>query len=176
MQANRLIVAGKVAKPHGLKGEICIEPYVDSPSVLDGISRVYLQLPGRKPRPFALTGWRPHLQYVLVFLDKIRGRDMVDPWRGAEFLLREKDLPPLDEDEVYVMDMIGLSVQLKDGTVVGILEEIQFLPSHELWHIASPDGREILFPAVPEFVLDIDLDNEVAVIEPPEGLLELYEN
>jgi len=175
MQSKRLIVAGKVAKPHGLKGEICIEPYVDSPSVLDGISRVYLQLPGKKPRPFALTGWRPHLQYLLVFLDKIQGRDMVDPWRGAEFLLREKDLPPLGDDEVYVMDMIGLTVRLEDGAELGTLEDIQFLPSHELWRIVSPDGREILLPAVPEFVLDIDLDNGVAIVAPPEGLLELYE-
>ena len=64
-----------------------------------------------------------------------------------------------------------------DGEVIGELEDIDFPAGQEMWVIRAPEsegGYEILLPAVPEFVLDIDLDAEVVTIAPPEGLLDLY--
>jgi len=68
-------------------------------------------------------------------------------------------------------------VKLENGEVVGELEDIDFPAGQEMWVIRAPEsegGYEVLLPAVPEFVLDIDLDAEVVTIAPPEGLLELY--
>ena len=68
-------------------------------------------------------------------------------------------------------------MRLEDGTVVGELENVDFPAGQEMWVIRAPEkegGYEILFPAVPEFVRDIDLTAETATIAPPEGLLDLY--
>ena len=85
--------------------------------------------------------------------------------------------PEAEEDEPYLRDLIGLSVRLEDGTLVGRLEDVDFPAGQEMWSIRAPEdqgGYEILFPAVPEFVLDIDLSAETVTIAPPEGLLDLY--
>lgn len=63
---------------------------------------------------------------------------------------------------------------MRTGSRLGTLEQVLFHGEQEVWVIVTPDGREVLFPAVPEFVPDIDLDAEIIRIAPPEGLLELY--
>ena len=60
------------------------------------------------------------------------------------------------------------------GEQLGTLDHVLFHGEQEVWSILTPDGKEILLPAVPEFVADIDLDAEIIRITPPEGLLELY--
>ena len=70
-----------------------------------------------------------------------------------------------------------MEVRLPSGQPVGILEDILDLAGQEIWSIRAPEadgGYEILFPAVPDFVQDMDVDEGVAVIDPPEGLLDLY--
>ena len=60
------------------------------------------------------------------------------------------------------------------GESSGVLDHVLFHGEQELWSILTPEGKEILLPAVPEFVADIDLDTGIIRITPPEGLLELY--
>lgn len=172
----KLVELGRVQKPHGLKGELCIELYADSPSLFADLTRVYLQLPGKKPKPCVLESWRAHQGRVLVQLDRSQGRDQAEMWRGAELLARERDLPPRDEDEIDPEDLLGLPVVDADGVPVGVLDDIRDVAGQELWFIRDHAGNEILLPAVNEFVVDIDLENGVIVIDPPDGLLELYQN
>lgn len=62
----------------------------------------------------------------------------------------------------------------RPGQKLGVLDHVLFHGEQELWSILTPEGKDILLPAVPEFVADIDLDTEIIRITPPEGLLELY--
>ena len=97
--------------------------------------------------------------------------------RGQELLIDASFLPEADDDEPYLRDLIGLTVKLENGDIVGELEDVDFPAGQEMWVIRAPEsegGHEILLPAVPEFVLDIDLSAEVVTIAPPEGLLDLY--
>ncbi len=57
---------------------------------------------------------------------------------------------------------------------LGIIEDIIFPAGQEIWLIKTPDGKEILFPAVSDFVYGFDLENEKIYLDPPEGLIELY--
>ena len=101
--------------------------------------------------------------------------DSLELLRGQTLLIPESALPELDEDEVYLHDMLGLSVVLDaTGQKLGVLDHVLFHGEQDLWSILTPEGKEILLPAVPEFVADIDLDTEIIRITPPEGLLELY--
>ena len=94
----KLVELGRVQKPHGLRGELCIEPYADSPFIFEGLTRVYLQLPGKKPKPCVLESWRPHQGRAL--LDSIRiivtGEDSVRislTTKQRRLLLRKLALP-----------------------------------------------------------------------------------
>lgn len=175
MDPAKLVELGRVQKPHGLRGELCIELYADSPFIFEGLSRVYLQLPGKKPKPCVLEGWRSHQGRALLQVDRSQGRDQAEGWRGAEVLARERDLPPVDEDEIRPEDLIGLPVRHVDGSAIGLLADIRDVAGQEMWFIHDESDNEILLPAVDEFVKDIDLEAGVIEVDPPDGLLELYQ-
>ena len=118
---------------------------------------------------------RMHKGRPLVIFEGVNDRTAAELLRGHVMLVPEDTLPELDEDEVYLHDMLGLSVVLDaTGQKLGVLDHVLFHGEQELWSILTPEGKEILLPAVPEFVADIDLDTEIIRITPPEGLLELY--
>ncbi|WP_432738426.1 ribosome maturation factor RimM [Maridesulfovibrio sp. FT414] len=169
-----MLVVAEVVKPHGLRGEVCIESHADSPFLFDEVPCLYLAKKGQKPRRFVVRSFRTHKGRVLLTFEGIDGRDQAEILRGMEIMVREADLPQADDDEVYMYELEGMSVELEDGTVVGTISNFILAPGQETWVITSTAGKEILFPAVEEFVLSVDLDTEKVVIEPPEGLLDIY--
>ena len=173
---NGLIEVGGVVKPHGIRGEFCIKSYADSPLLFGRVAPLYLHQGGKPPKPFTVTSWREHKGLVLLTCRGVEDRDQAEALRGHTVSIREEELPELDEGEQYIVDMLGCRVRLEDGTEVGILEHFYENPGQDTWVIVTGDNKEVLLPAVPEFVLDVDLDAEVITIAPPEGLLDLYLN
>ena len=57
---------------------------------------------------------------------------------------------------------------------IGAIADVDLSSGQEIWRIATPDNKEILFPAVPEFVAELDARTRTARISPPPGLLEIY--
>ena len=175
MPASSLVVLGRLAKPHGVKGDIRVDYYADSADLLD--KPLMLRAGRFAPRPIRVRDWHLWKDQLILGIEGCNDRSAAEQLRGQELLIDASFLPEADEDEPYLRDLIGLSVCLEDGTLVGELESVDFPAGQEMWSIRAPEnegGYEILFPAVPEFVLDIDLSAETVTIAPPEGLLDLY--
>ena len=169
-----LVEIGTLARPHGIRGEIRVNYYADSLELLRG-DVVYLQAGNKPPRKMEIDTVRMHQGTPLIRLVEAPDRTAAEFLRGQTLLIPESALPELDEDEVYLHDMLGLSVVLDaTGQKLGVLDHVLFHGEQEFWSILTPEGKELLLPAVPEFVADIDLDTEIIRITPPEGLLELY--
>lgn len=174
--ADEFILVGGVVKPHGIRGEFCMLSYADSPSLFDAVDTLYLRDGTRPPEPFSIASWREHKGFILVTARGVTDRDQAEALRGREVLVREADLPDPDEGEHYLYQMIGCRVILADRTEVGELKGFYETGEQDTWVIVNDAGTEILLPAVPEFVRDVDLDEGIILIEPPEGLLDLYLN
>ncbi len=169
---SRYLVLGRVRKPHGLKGELSITTYTDSPLIFKSLKRIFLQFDNREPFEFKIFKIREHGKILLLKLKDIRDRDEAERWRGAK-ILALRDEVPKEEDEVFFEDIIGCKVYLPDGTYVGVVKDVKRYPQ-EIWEIQDSDENEILFPAIDEFVIVLDVDNEKIIIDPPKGLLEIY--
>ena len=175
MAASSLVVLGRLMKPHGIKGAIRVEYYAESPELLE--KPLMLRAGRFAPRPIRIREWSLWKDQLILTLEGVDDRTQAEQMRGQELLIDASFLPEADDDEPYLRDLLGLTVKLENGDVVGELEDIDFPAGQEMWVIRAPEsegGYEVLLPAVPEFVLDIDLDAEVVTIAPPEGLLELY--
>lgn len=175
MAASSLVVLGKLMKPHGIKGAIRVEYYAESPELLE--KPLMLRAGRFAPRPVRIREWSLWKDQLILTIEGVNDRTQAEQMRGQELLIDASHLPEAEDDEPYLRDLLGLTVKLENGEVVGELEDIDFPAGQEMWVIRAPEsegGYEVLLPAVPEFVLDIDLDAEVVTIAPPEGLLELY--
>lgn len=175
MAASSLVVLGKLMKPHGIKGAIRVEYYAESADLLE--KPLMLRAGHFAPRPVRIREWSLWKDQLILTIEGVNDRTQAEQMRGQELLIDASHLPQAEEDEPYLRDLLGLTVKLENGEVIGELEDIDFPAGQEMWVIRAPEsegGYEILLPAVPEFVLDIDLDTEVVTIAPPEGLLDLY--
>lgn len=172
MQQDYLML-GRLARPHAIQGEIRVNWFAESPLLLD--LPLWLRAGKESPRPARILSWRLWRDQPVIRLEGISDRTRAEELRGQELLIAAKDLPPSEKDEPYILDLLDLPVRLSaNGELIGHLAEVLFPADQELWSILSPEGQEILFPAVPEYVDDIDLDKGQIFISPPPGLLEIY--
>ncbi|MFI9407415.1 ribosome maturation factor RimM [Nocardia sp. NPDC052316] len=170
------LVVGRVAKSHGVRGELVVEIRTDDPAARFAPGST---LRGRLPRSkevrdFTVESAREHSGRLLVFLAGVADRDAADALRGTLFVVDSEDLPPSDDpDEYYDHELEGLTVQLTDATVVGTVREVLHSAAGELLSVtAAEDGREILIPFVTAIVPTVSLADRLIVIDPPEGLLD----
>jgi 16S rRNA processing protein RimM len=110
---------------------------------------------------------------VLVKPLGVSGRgDDVEAMRGRSLLLPRAELEPLDENEVFVHQLVGLTVHAGDD-VIGRVREVFESPGGHLLEVRRPDGRDLLVPFVAEMIGRVDVEAGSLEIVPPVGLLEL---
>jgi 16S rRNA processing protein RimM len=168
------LVVGRVAKAHGVTGEVVVDVRTDDPdtrfapgTTLRGRTK------GGTERRFVVETARQHSGRMLVRLDGVADRDGADALRGTLFLVDSEDLPPIeDPDEFYDHQLEGLRVRTTEGTEVGTVAEVLHTAAGELLSVRA-EGGEVLIPFVSAIVTSVSLADQVIEIDPPEGLLEL---
>ncbi|MDZ7887399.1 MAG: ribosome maturation factor RimM [Mycobacterium sp.] len=170
------LVIGRIAKAHGVTGEVVVDVRTDDPEARFAPGSV---LRGRKPRggperSFVIDTVREHGGRLLVRLNGIGDRNAADELRGTLFLVESGDLPPIeDPDEFYDHQLEGLAVRTVAGEAVGTVTEVLHTAAGELLSIKTPEGTELLVPFVSAIVTAVSLAEGTVDIDPPEGLLNL---
>jgi len=170
------LVIGRIAKAHGVTGEIVVDVRTDDPEARFAPGSV---LRGRKPRggperSFVIDTVREHGGRLLVRLNGIGDRNAADELRGTLFLVESGDLPPIeDPDEFYDHQLEGLAVRTVAGEALGTVTEVLHTAAGELLSIKRPDGAELLVPFVSAIVTAVSLAEGTIDIDPPDGLLNL---
>ena len=168
-----LVEIGVITRPHGVRGELCVNYYAESFELLRG--ELFLQAGTRPPRNIHITQVRMHHGQPVIALEGVTDRSVAEQLRGQRLLVPETVLPQLAEDEFYLYELIGFTIEDKaSATVLGVLTDVHFYGDQEVWEVHTADDKEFLLPAVPEFVNEIDTGAKAIRITPPKGLLEVY--
>ena len=180
MPEMTLLPVGRIRKAHGIKGEVSVEYYAESPLLLrEGI---FLRSPGNggETRHYEVASYRMHHGALLLMVRGVADRNAAELLRGFEVCIPESRLPEPEDGEVYRYQIMGLAVidATKDtangGATLGTITMVTEHAGQELWTITKPGAEDILFPVAPEFVLEFDLDAHTVRIAPPSGLVEIY--
>ncbi len=168
------LVVGRVAKSHGIHGELVVEVRTDEPEQRFAVGT---KLRGRKQgaeRSYTVESVRDHSGRLLVRLAEVADRTAADAVRGTLFIVESADLPPSDDpDEFYDHELEGLRVELTDGSPVGTVREVLHSAAGELLAVrAAADGRELLIPFVTAIVPVVSVVQGRVVIDPPDGLFD----
>jgi 16S rRNA processing protein RimM len=176
------LVVGRVAKAHGVSGEIVVDVRTDDPEArfVRGTTLRAKVSRGGGERTFTVESVRPHGDRLLLRLAGIGDRDGADALRGTLFVVDSGDLPPISEpDEFYDHELEGLTVRTVDGDEIGTVAEVLHTAAGELLSVKTPAGREILVPFVSQIVPTVAVSDRpgegYVEIDPPDGLLNLDE-
>ena len=85
--------------------------------------------------------------------------------------MTREDAVPLEEDEFYIVDVIGAEVMEDNGNRLGTLVDVLKTAANEVFVVQMEDGKEVLLPVIKDCVLDIDTENKIIQVHVMEGLL-----
>jgi 16S rRNA processing protein RimM len=168
------LLVGRVAKAHGISGELAVDIHTDEPEERFAPGAVLTaRLRDRSVRPVTVSTVREHSGRLLIRFDEVPDRTAAETMRGAKLVIDAAELPPSDDpDAFYDHELEGLAAVLVDGTPVGTVAEIARGPGGELLVLKREDGTEALVPFVRAIVPEVDVKGGRIVIDPPEGLLD----
>jgi 16S rRNA processing protein RimM len=169
------LVVGRVAKAHGIAGEVIVEVRTDDPDIrfVAGSSLRGRPSRGGPESRYVIESVRDHGGRLLVRLGGVVDRNAAESLKGTLFVVDSEDLPPIeDPDEFYDHQLEGLHVVTTTGTAVGSVAEVLHTAAGELLSVRTEEG-EVLVPFVSAIVTSVSLADQTIEIDPPEGLLEL---
>ncbi|GAC58964.1 ribosome maturation factor RimM [Gordonia hirsuta DSM 44140 = NBRC 16056] len=167
------LVIGRVAKTHGVRGELVVDVRTDDPGERFAVGTTLRGRPatGGADNSYTVTAVRPHAGRLLVSLDGVTDRGSADALRGTLFLIDAADVDSGDDpDEFYDHELIGLPVTTVAGAPVGQVSDVLHLPGGEVLSVTDPAGAEVLIPFVAQIVPTVTAGG--IVVDPPDGLLD----
>ena len=166
------LVVARIGRAHGIKGEVTVEVRTDEPELRLAPGAVLATEPA-STGPLTIETGRVHSGRLILRFEGVKDRTGAEALRNT-LLIAEIDPEelPEEEDEYYDHQLMDLDVVTKDGEEVGRITEISHLPSQDLFIVERSDGSEVMIPFVESIVIEIDLEEQRAVIDPPPGLID----
>ncbi|MFH1134457.1 MAG: ribosome maturation factor RimM [Pseudomonadota bacterium] len=166
------VVLGRLARPHGVHGEIKVRLFVESLDAFGQLRKIYLRQGNREKRAVEVEEVRFHQDSILLKIRGVSSREQARELTGTEVLIERDLLPELSEDEYYWTDLIGLLVFDRAGKKLGPVVNMLATGADDLL-VLEIDGREVFIPFRNEMVIEVDPAGGKIIVDPPQGLLDL---
>lgn len=167
--AKKFLECGKFVTTHGIKGELKLEPWVDSPDELTPVKSLYL----KNGEEAIAVSCRPQKNMVIV---KIKGIETIEEalkYRGKMVFVNREDIKT-KPGEYFVQDLIGLSVVDFDNAqlIYGTVDDVLKTGANDVYSVKTADGKNVYIPVIPDVIKQVDLQAEVIKITPLRGLFD----
>ncbi len=164
-----LVEIGRVTRPHGVRGEVRVHLHFAGSDTLDRVKTVTLVHRGESVPRKVLAARRADKAMLLRF-EGIADRDGAESLRGAGVCVPRDVLPPVEDGEYYLCDLIGARVVGPDGDV-GEVVEVRVHPSVDALVVKTPDGRLLEQALADPWIANVDAVAKVVELSTTDGLI-----
>lgn len=172
---DSLVLVGRVARAHGNKGQVIVNPETDFPEERFRVGNaVFTRSAGGELRERLIEASRMQQGRPVLALAGIETMNDAEALAGAELRVPESALGELPHGAYYHHELVGCEVRRQDGTVVGTVKGIEG-PMNGSTLVVEGRHGEVLIPLASEICVSIDPKGHLILIAPPEGLIELNE-
>lgn len=168
---EELLQVGVVTQTHGIRGEVKVFPTTDDAGRFRDLKKVFLDT-GREKLPLEIQGVKFFKQFVIVKFKGLETINEVERFRRCPLLVPREDAVPLEEDEYYIADMIGMQVETEDGKAFGILKDVMETGANDVYVIDSISHGEVLVPAIKECIRKVDVAEGKMTVHLMDGLVQ----
>jgi 16S rRNA processing protein RimM len=163
------LAAGKVRRPHGVHGDVLLELYTDFPERLQPGKIVFL---GEGHERVIIVRQRSHNQGMVLAFEGFDTPEAIGRFRNQTLYVTSAGLPDLPDGVFYFHELFNLNVEDDTSMPLGILTEIIKTGANDVYVVTTPSGNEILLPAIPEVIKDVNLDEHRMTVHLMPGLLD----
>lgn len=167
---EELLQVGVITQTHGIRGEVKVFPTTDDAARFQKLRQVLLDT-GKETISLEIENVKFFKQFVIL---KFKGYDNINDierYKRCALLVKRDDAVPLEEDEYYIADMIGMKVVTDRDEEFGILKNVMETGANDVYVIEHPSEGEVLIPAIKECILDVDIPGRLMKIHVMDGLI-----
>jgi 16S rRNA processing protein RimM len=168
---DELVAIARVARPHGLRGEVVADLLTDFPERFEDLADVTGVLAAGVKRDLKIERFRFQNGRVLLKFFGIDSVEDTEALRNADICVNEDEAVELNEGEFFDWELAGCIVQTADGQTLGTVKELMRTGGTEILIIEGAE-KEYLVPFAESICVEVDIENKLIRIDPPEGLLE----
>lgn len=165
---KRYLEIGKIVGTHGIKGELRVEPWCDSPDFLNDFKTLYM---GKEKEELTVK-CRPHKNISIVTVQGITAVEQADLLRG-KILYMDRNDANLGEDVFFIQDIIGLTVKdVNNGNIYGEITDVLKTGANDVYQITDSEKNNFLIPVINDVVKEVNIEQGFVAICPIKGIFE----
>lgn len=165
MSRDRLVVIGQALKPFGIRGQVKIRPFTESFEPFVRSAELVFD-----DTSYRVLDIRFHKGTALAALEGIDSPEKARELCGSLVRTDKANLPPVEEDEYYWNEILGMEVATVDGKALGRVTHIIRTGANDVLQVEGAYG-EVLLPMIDEVIVEVDLQERKIVADPLDGLI-----
>ena len=169
---EKLLRIGVITTTHGIRGEVKVFPTTDDVSRFDSCDEVVL-VTKKEQIPLHIQSVKYFKNIVIVKFKEYNDINQVEQFRKCDIMVTRENAVPLEEGEYFICDIIGAEVVEENGEKIGTVKDVMETGANNVFVIESEDGKELLFPSIPECIRQVDVENKRVVAHIMPGLMDL---
>ena len=166
-----LLRIGVVIKPHGIRGEVKVFPTTDDVNRFKKTDEVILITKNEK-LTLHVEGVKFFKNIVIVKFKEFNNINEIEGFRNCDMMVTRENALPLKEGQFYFCDVIGAKVVEEDGASIGTVTDVIETGANNVLAIMTEDGKEVLFPVIPDCIKKVDTKAGVVTAHVMKGLLD----
>ena len=166
------IKIGQIVNAVALRGAVKIYNYSDYKERFEELDTVILEK-GRTSKEYKIENVRYQKNMVIAKFKGVNDRNQAEALKDYDVMITEEDLRELPEDTFYIRDLIGCSVvDLNSETKVGVIKDVLQNTAQDIYQVETSEGKEVLIPAVAQFVKNVKIDEKIVEVTLIPGFLD----
>lgn len=161
----------KIIGVFGIKGEVKIFSYARTAEEFGNIGSLFFGPKETETELCSVESVRQRGKDIYLKLTGVDDRTAAEGYRGMYLFVEESNRKNLPNEKFFVDDLVGCMVVNEAGKRYGTIRSVDALPAQMIYTVRTGRG-DVMLPAVPEFILSVDVEHHEIIIRPPEGLFE----
>lgn len=167
-----LLEVGKIINTHGLRGEVKVAAWTDTPDVFETLETVYIKVKSEY-KPLSLRSIKYQKNNLIVKFAELTDINEAEPLKNQVLYAGRSDLGELEEGVYYIADLIGIEVIDENGASLGKIKDVMQTGANDIYVVERPSQKDLLIPVLPNVVLSVDINEKKAIVHLLEGLEDL---
>ncbi|MBN1596597.1 16S rRNA processing protein RimM [candidate division FCPU426 bacterium] len=168
-EKNDWVVIGKLGAPHGLQGEIRLYSLSDVPDRFETLDSVWWMGAKGSRRKLKVAAFRPGGHFHWIRFHERQTREAVSELRNGYLVIPAEQRGVLPQGRYYIDDVIGLMVEDEHGRRLGRVGDVISTGANDIYVVQGEEQKEMLLPALKEYIVEIDLGQKRMRVRVPEG-------
>lgn len=166
-----LLQVGILSSTHGVRGEMKVFPTTDDVKRFKK-NKEYILETTRGNLDVKVESVKFFKQFVILKFEGFDTLDEIMPYKGCRLLVNREHAVKCEKDEYFIADLIGLRVVDEEEKEIGTLTDVMQTGANDVYVVETAGGKEYLFPAIKECILQVDMEREIVKVHVMPGLME----